>query len=113
MLQDGARPVEVAVHPQVEVGLGRAADHPGEVEDGVRLAKLADRRGQVPGHGVHPRIGGDVGRGAARSASTSSSTFAGAASPIVTGSASSRLASKVPMNPAPPVIMTLMLTAES
>jgi hypothetical protein len=44
---------------------------------------------------------------------TSSSAGAGLSPPIVTDSASSRLASKVPINPAPPVTMTLMLTAMS
>ena len=60
MLEDGARPVEVRAHPQVEVRLGRAAHHACEMEDNVGSAEIARLRHQVDRHGAHPRIGGHV-----------------------------------------------------
>ena len=75
-------------------------------------ASPSDRR-EVPGHGPHPGVGGDLGRGSGEVGETSSSTAAGGAPPTATGPASSRLASSVPMNPAPPVTMTRMLTTTS
>ena len=113
VLEHGARPVDVPPHPQVEVGLGRAAHHAGQVEDDVRRAKSRPDGGQVAGHRAHPRVGRHVGRGAARSAMTISSTGPARRRRPRTGPASSRLTSSVPMNPAPPVTMTRMPTALS
>jgi hypothetical protein len=103
VLEHGARPVDVGVHAQVEVRLGGAADHPRQVEDGIDLAQLVQRRAQLTRHGPHAAVGANVGRrrdqvdqdqlGHGRLRGTAEAT----------GSPRSRRASSVPRKPVPPV----------
>ena len=53
--------VEVGPQAQIEVGLGRAADHPGEVEDRIDFTHGGDGV-QAAGDQADPRIAADLGR---------------------------------------------------
>nr|WP_255638412.1 hypothetical protein [Amycolatopsis sp. DSM 110486] len=62
VFEQRTRAVEVGAHAEVEVGLGRAADHARQVEDRVDRAEPGQRGGEVAADHAHARVGDEVGR---------------------------------------------------
>ena len=109
VLQHGARAVDVGAHAEVEVGLGRAADHTGEVEDGVDRAESGSAAVRSPTTARTRASSVRSAGGATRSTRISSPRSSAVAPPSATGASSSRRASNAPRKPAPPVMTMRVL----